>query len=100
MGEEDLTAVTVSMHRTKGSEVRYRESESEYSFHSCPKRSCAPPMRVWLRAKYPATIKLLAPTNKGTLAASHLRRKDGWCQLVWGVSNDRVKDGTGSTYTK
>ena len=33
------TAVTVSMHSTKGSEVKYRESESAYSFHSCPKRS-------------------------------------------------------------
>lgn len=28
------TAVTVSMHSTNGSEVRYRESEKAYSFHS------------------------------------------------------------------
>jgi hypothetical protein len=39
IGLELLTAVTVSMHRTKGSEVRYRESERAYSFHSCPNRS-------------------------------------------------------------
>ena len=35
-----LTAVTVSIHNTNGSEVRYLESESEYSFHICPNRSC------------------------------------------------------------
>lgn len=29
------TAVTVSMHTTKVSAVRYRESEREYSFQSC-----------------------------------------------------------------
>lgn len=40
------TAVIVSIHRTKGSENRYLESESEYSFHSCPKKSCIPAMRV------------------------------------------------------
>lgn len=33
------TAVTVSMQSTKGSEVKYRESESAYSFHSWPNRS-------------------------------------------------------------
>jgi hypothetical protein len=29
-----FTAVMVSMHSTKGSEVRYRESDRAYSFHS------------------------------------------------------------------
>lgn len=43
-----LTAVMVSMHNTKGSEVKYLESDKLYSFHSCPKRSCRLPMRVWL----------------------------------------------------
>jgi hypothetical protein len=47
------TAVTVSMQRTKGSEVKYLESESAYSFHSCPKRSCAGPIWKWFREKYP-----------------------------------------------
>jgi hypothetical protein len=47
------TAVTVSMQRTKGSEVKYLESESAYSFHNCPKRSCAGPIWKWLREKYP-----------------------------------------------
>ena len=42
------TAVTVSMQSTKASWVRYRESLSEYSFHSCPKRSCMPPMLLKL----------------------------------------------------
>ena len=41
------------MHSTKGSDVKYRESESAYSFHNCPNRSWAGPMRVWLREKYP-----------------------------------------------
>jgi hypothetical protein len=43
-GRGRQTAVTVSMQRTKGSEVRYLESESAYSFHNCPKRSCAGPI--------------------------------------------------------
>lgn len=42
----EVTAVTVSMQRTKGSEVRYLLSERAYSFQSCPKRSCAGPIRV------------------------------------------------------
>ena len=33
------TAVTVSMHSTNGSEVKYRESERAYSFHNCPNKS-------------------------------------------------------------
>ena len=37
-----FTAVTVSMHSTKGSDVKYLESDQEYSFHICPKRSCLP----------------------------------------------------------
>jgi hypothetical protein len=48
---EKLTAVTVSMQSTNGSEVRYRESEKAYSFHSCPNRSWAGPIRVWFREK-------------------------------------------------
>lgn len=38
------TAVTVSMHKVNGSQVRYLESDFAYSFHSCPNRSCAPAM--------------------------------------------------------
>lgn len=33
------TAVIVSIHKTKGSCVKYLESEYEYSFHNCAKRS-------------------------------------------------------------
>ena len=47
------TAVTVSIHKTNDSEVRYLESENEYSFHNCPNRSCLPGMFAWLYAKYP-----------------------------------------------
>jgi hypothetical protein len=43
---EGPTAVTVSIHRTNGSEVRYLESELAYSFHICPKMSVAGAMRV------------------------------------------------------
>ena len=35
---EMLTAVTVSMHKTNGSEVRYRLSEKAYSFPQLPKQ--------------------------------------------------------------
>lgn len=51
-----LTAVIVSMHSTKGSEVRYRESERAYSFHNWPKRSWAGPIRLWFREKYPKIV--------------------------------------------
>ena len=44
--QEEQTAVTVSMHSTKGSLVRYLESEKAYSFHNWPKMSCAGPIRV------------------------------------------------------
>jgi hypothetical protein len=39
-----LTAVMLSMQSTLPSLVRYRESESEYSFHSWPKTDCSLPM--------------------------------------------------------
>lgn len=58
-----LTAVIVSMHRTKGSDVRYLESAREYSFHSCPNRSCAGAIRVWLKAKYPSKKKWIVPAT-------------------------------------
>ena len=45
------TAVMVSIHKTKGSCVKYRESESAYSFQSWPKTSCNEPMLRWLIAK-------------------------------------------------
>ena len=45
------TAVAVSMHNTKGSEVRYLESERAYSFHNWPKNSCEDAMRVWFKEK-------------------------------------------------
>lgn len=53
MDDQELTAVTVSIHRTNDSEVRYLESEKEYSFHNCPNRSCLLGMFAWLKAKYP-----------------------------------------------
>ena len=49
--ESILTAVMVSMHRTKGSDVRYLESDIAYSFQNWPKRSLAGAMRVWLTEK-------------------------------------------------
>lgn len=42
---------TLSM---KKSEVRYRESDSAYSFHSCAKRDCEDAIVSWFRTKYPA----------------------------------------------
>lgn len=63
------TAVTVSIQRTKGSDVKYLESDQAYSardlrisivcsrkgdpaiylpFHNCPKKSCCPAILVWL----------------------------------------------------
>ena len=39
---KERTAVTVSMHKTNGSAVRYLESAKAYSFQNCPKRSCFP----------------------------------------------------------
>lgn len=46
-----LTAVTVSIHNTKGSEVRYRESDQAYSFQSWPKKSPLPAILAWLNEK-------------------------------------------------
>lgn len=57
--DERHTAVMVSMHSTNGSEVKYLESDSAYSFHSCPKRSCFGPIRVWLTEKYPVCVSFL-----------------------------------------
>ncbi len=73
------TAVTVSMHKTKDSEVKYLESENEYSFHSCPNRSCLPGRFAWLKAKYP--IVSFSVGTRTMLRCSYLRRKDGWSQL-------------------
>jgi hypothetical protein len=55
------TAVTVSMHSTNASEVRYLESDMAYSFHNSPKRSCLDAMRIWLREKYPSKNKCINP---------------------------------------
>lgn len=49
-----LTTVIVSMQRTTVSEVKYRESDSAYSFHSCPNRSWAEAIWSWLMIKYPS----------------------------------------------
>ena len=76
---EGRTAVTVSMRRTKDSEVKYLESENEYSFHNCPNRSCLPGILAWLKAKYP--IIFLRVGTRTTFWCSRLRRKDGWSQL-------------------
>jgi len=46
-----LTAVSVSMQRMNGSEVRYLESESAYSFHNCENRACDFGMVAWLITK-------------------------------------------------
>lgn len=41
-----LTAVTVSIQSTNGSLVKYLLSLNAYSFHNCPNKSCAPPIRI------------------------------------------------------
>jgi hypothetical protein len=46
-----LTAVMLSMQSTNASRVKYRLSLKLYSFHSCPNRSCLPPMRSKFHAK-------------------------------------------------
>lgn len=46
----------VSIHKTKGSCVKYLESESAYSFHNWPKTSCSEPIFLWLMAKYPVSL--------------------------------------------
>jgi hypothetical protein len=53
--------VTVSIHRTKGSEMRYLESEYAYSFHIWPNRSVAGAMRAWFKEKYPSKKKWMVP---------------------------------------
>lgn len=53
--------MTVSIQTTNGSEVRYLESESAYSFHSCPNRSCAGAMALWFTEKYPSKKKWIVP---------------------------------------
>ena len=50
-GRTTRTAVSVSMQRTKGSRVKYRESASAYSFHSCAKRVCMPASSLLLYAR-------------------------------------------------
>ena len=35
-----LTTVQVSIQRTSGSDIMYRESDKAYSFHNWPKTSC------------------------------------------------------------
>lgn len=77
---EERTAVTVSMHKTKDSEVKYLESENEYSFHNCPNRSCLPGMFAWLKAKYP--IVLLSVGARTMYCCSYPRRRDEWSQLA------------------
>ena len=74
MGDRERTAVTVSIHKTNGSEVRYLESENEYSFHNCPKKSCFPGMLAWLKAKYP---HLVVSVGRAIFGYSHLRRRGG-----------------------
>jgi hypothetical protein len=45
------TAVTASIHTRNASDLRYLESEREYSFHSSPKRSLLPAIVAWWRTK-------------------------------------------------
>ena len=75
----ERTAVTVSIHKTNDSEVKYLESENEYSFHNCPNRSCLPGMFAWLKAKYP--VFSFSVGTRTMPRFSHPQRKDGWSQL-------------------
>ena len=88
------TAVTVSMHKTKDSEVRYLESENEYSFHNCPNRSCLPGMFAWLKAKYP--VALFSVGTRASYFCPHPRRKDGWSQLTHQSISKLLFDGHGA----
>jgi hypothetical protein len=55
------TAVTASIEIKNASEVKYRESESEYSFHSWEKRAW-PPARVrWLMTKWASKNRWMNP---------------------------------------
>lgn len=63
-----LTTVMVSIHRTIGSEVKYRESDSEYSFHNCPNKSWAGAICVWLMTKYPSKKQWRDPAGKWSVA--------------------------------
>ena len=42
------------MQTTNASEVKYRESDREYSFHNWPNNSCEPARVLWLSTKYPS----------------------------------------------
>lgn len=55
------TAVTPSIQNRNASEVRYRESEREYSFHSCEKRDCSPARVLWLTTKWPSKKRWMHP---------------------------------------
>jgi hypothetical protein len=51
--EEDgqLTTVTLSTLSMKKSDIRYRESESAYSFHNCARSDCDDAIVVWFKMK-------------------------------------------------
>ena len=46
-----------STHSVKGSDVKYRESDKAYSFHTWASRDCEDARREWLRTKNPAQAK-------------------------------------------
>ena len=74
MRDSEPTAVTVSIHKTNGSEVRYLESENEYSFHNCPNRSCLPGMFAWLKAKYPILLLSIGNVLNGLISLPSKKR--------------------------
>ena len=75
--DREPTAVTVSIHRTNGSEVRYLESENEYSFHNCPNRSCLPGMFAWLKAKYPVFLLSVGNASNTLISLTLKEEVDG-----------------------
>lgn len=55
------TAVTASMDTKNTSEVKYRESEREYSFHSWENKLWPPASVLWLRTKWASKKRWINP---------------------------------------
>lgn len=78
------TTVIVSIHNTKVSEVMYRESDSAYSFHSCPKRSWEEAIWSWWIMKYPSKKQCKLPAVPGLVSpresgrSSYRAQTTGW----------------------
>lgn len=59
-----LTAVIASIETRNESEVRYRESDSEYSFQSWPNSSWDPARDLWWTTKYASKKRWMNPAAR------------------------------------